>query len=168
MYVLALSDTHLPNGSIPEQVKKLADNAAWIFHAGDFNSKKAYEELKAVYKDKLVAVKGNSDDAALSILPSETSKTVGGIKIGLVHKVSECSDAFAECAAQQIATNMDVDVLIFGHIHQPIIAWGEKLLICPGRCNNSSATQKRCNIQSVALIDINGNRVTSVNIKPIL
>jgi hypothetical protein len=35
MYIHAISDTHLPNGSIPEQVKKLADNAAWIFHAGD-------------------------------------------------------------------------------------------------------------------------------------
>jgi uncharacterized protein len=164
MYILALSDIHQPDGKLLDKIKLLADDAAWILFAGDFDTKKAYDELKAVYKDKLVAVKGNTNEDPTLPLKLEEKITIDGIKFGLIHKVSESSvDTFDEKAAQAVADRLGVRVLIFGHIHQPVVAYGSKLLICPGRGGNGAQPKKFSGI-SVALIEIVKGRITSVRI----
>ena len=56
---------------------------------------------------------------------------------------------------------MDVSVLVFGHIHRPVIEKGRRLLICPG-----STTLPRLSAPSVAELVIEGGSVQG-NIIPV-
>jgi len=70
----------------------------------------------------------------------------------LVHKASHGSDLVG---AQMMAREMDVQVLVFGHIHRPVVEKGDRLLICPG-----SPTQPRMSAPSAAMLDITGDRIS--------
>jgi len=59
--VLALSDTHMTGNKLAPKVQYYAERADYVFHAGDFTTKVAYDALKAVCKGELVTVIGNSD-----------------------------------------------------------------------------------------------------------
>ena len=155
--IIALSDTHLEDGMLPDAVIELARNADIILHAGDFVSAKTYAALAEL--GRLEAVHGNSDSLELKRqLPERKVILVDGIRIGLVHMASHGSDLVG---ARMMAREMDVQVLVFGHIHRPIVEKGERLLICPG-----SATLPRMSAPSVAELEIIDNRVSG-NIIPI-
>ena len=55
---------------------------------------------------------------------------VEGVKVGVIHKDQMTSD-HAE-GLRYLAKEMDVDVLIFGHFHHPIIEEFKVLLLSPG------------------------------------
>lgn len=151
--VLILSDTHMLNGKVPEPVLKLAGLADKVLHAGDFCSQAAYDALNGMCKDKqLLAVRGHeTDDTKISTwdgkkLPIEMPYTTKeGIRIGLVHGHQFLCNDFkgamisATGKAANFKTSKDntidqgVQVLVFGHMHYPMIANGrERMLICPG------------------------------------
>lgn len=155
--IIALSDTHLKDGMLPDAVIKLAGNADIILHAGDFVSAKTYAALAEL--GRLVAVKGNSDSLELkSLLPERKVISVDGVRIGLVHMASHGSDLVG---AQMMAREMEVEVLVFGHIHRPVVEKGKSLLICPG-----STTLPRMSAPSVAELEIIDGKVLG-NIIPI-
>ncbi len=155
--IIALSDTHLEDEMLPDGVVRLAGNADIILHAGDFVSAKAYASLAEL--GRLEAVHGNSDSARLKhLLPERKVIEVDGIRIGLVHMASHGSDMVG---AWMMAREMDVQVLVFGHIHRPIVEKGERLLICPG-----SATLPRMSAPSVAELEIIDGKVSG-NIIPV-
>jgi len=149
--IIALSDTHLMNGDrLPVAVVALAREADIILHAGDFVSLQAYSDLKSL--GRLVAVRGDSDSPQLkSLLPEREVLDVEGVRIGLVHRASHSSDLLG---AEMMAREMDCDVLVFGHIHRPIIERGNRLLISPG-----STTLPRMSAPSLAEIEIKEGRV---------
>jgi len=140
--IIALSDTHLmEDDRLPEAVVALASKADIILHAGDFVSIQAYSALKDL--GRLVAVSGNSDSPQLKrLLPKREVIDVEGVKIGLVHMASHGSDLVG---AEMMAREMNCEVLVFGHIHRPLIEKGRRLLICPG-----STSQPRMSAPSVA------------------
>lgn len=143
--IIALSDTHFEHGELPVAVAELARNADIILHAGDFVSIPIYDSLNEL--GKLEAVKGNCDCAELKILlPERKVIAVEGIRIGLVHMAMHGADLIG---AKMLAREMDVQVLVFGHVHRPIIEKGERLLICPG-----STTLPRMSAPSVAKLEI--------------
>jgi uncharacterized protein len=143
--IFALSDTHLEDGTLPPAVAMLANGADIILHAGDFVSTKTYEALAEL--GRLEAVRGNSDCPELKrLLPERRVIDMDGIKIGLVHMASHGSDLVG---AEMMAREMDVQVLVFGHIHRPLIEKGKKLLICPG-----STTLPRMSAPSAAELEI--------------
>ncbi|MDD4446632.1 MAG: metallophosphoesterase [Methanothrix sp.] len=149
--IIALSDTHLENESLPPAVAELASSADIILHAGDFVSAKCHAALAAL-GPKLEAVHGNSDCPELkSLLPERKVIEVEGIRIGLVHMASHGSDLVG---AEMMAREMDVQVLVFGHIHRPLIEKGKLLLICPG-----STTLPRMSAPSVAELEIEDGNV---------
>ena len=147
--IIALSDTHLENEKLPRAVAALAKSADIILHAGDFVSGKCHAALAAM--GRLEAVHGNSDCPELKILlPQRKVIEVEGVRIGLVHMASHGSDLVG---AEMMAREMDVQVLVFGHIHRPLIEKGKLLLICPG-----STALPRMSAPSVAELQIeNGN-----------
>lgn len=149
--IIALSDTHLMNDDrLPAAVVALARRADIILHAGDFVSLQAYSDLKSL--GRLVAVRGDSDSPQLkSLLPEREVLDVEGVRIGLVHRASHSSDLLG---AEMMAREMDCDVLVFGHIHRPIIERGNRLLISPG-----STTLPRMSAPSLAEIEIKEGRV---------
>jgi len=156
--IIALSDTHLDDGEIPAAVAELAKGADLILHAGDFVSMKCHAALVAL-GPALEAVHGNSDCIELKrLLPQRKVIEVEGIRIGLVHMASHGSDLVG---AEMMAREMDVQVLVFGHIHRPLIEKGKLLLICPG-----STTLPRMSAPSVAELEIEDGNVRG-NIIPV-
>jgi putative phosphoesterase len=146
--ILADTQTKIPNEKLvlPDSVSKLVNLADKVYHAGDFNSNLDYLKMVDLCKGKLNAVYGNSDCAEVGACLSDSlidDKFVGdekGLKIGLVHGnlfQASSTDNYGFQSAFQSATikaqTMGVNVLIFGHIHYPLIANGAKsLIICPG------------------------------------
>lgn len=154
---MVLSDTHLEDGKIPPAVVALVSGADLILHAGDFVSARCHAALADL--GRLEAVHGNSDCAELKrLLPQRKVIEVEGIRIGLVHMASHGSDLVG---AEMMAREMDVQVLVFGHIHRPLIEKGKLLLICPG-----STTLPRMSAPSVAELEIEDGNVRG-NIIPV-
>ncbi len=148
--ILALSDTHLEGGDLPPRINELAKGVDLIMHAGDFVSPAAYKALANL--GKLEAVCGNADWPELKrTLPKRKIVEVDGIRIGLVHMASHSFDLMG---AKMMAREMDVGVLIFGHIHRPLVEKGDRLLICPG-----SPTLPRQSAPAVALLEIEGGSI---------
>jgi len=156
--IIALSDTHLESEMLPSAVAALAKNADIILHAGDFISARCHAALAAL-GPALEAVHGNSDCIGLKrLLPERRVIEVEGVRIGLVHMASHGSDLVG---AEMMAREMDVQVLVFGHIHRPLIEKGKLLLICPG-----STTLPRMSAPSVAELVIEDGCVRG-NIIPV-
>ncbi|MDM7934612.1 MAG: metallophosphoesterase [Methanothrix sp.] len=141
--ILALADTHIEREPLPDALAGLARGADIILHAGDFVSCSAYEAVEAL--GSLEAVQGNADTTRLvKALPERRTLEVEGIRIGLVHRAGP-----GILGAMMMAREMDVQVLVFGHIHRPIVERGERLLISPG-----SPTAPRMAPPSVAELSI--------------
>jgi len=150
MKLIALSDTHLKTGEIPPQLQALIEEYDIVVHAGDFSTVEAHKAFNA--SGKLKAVFGNDDVPELKkLLPERLKFEVEGVKIGLVH---EGGLSVTNMTAQgYLAKEMDVDVLIFGHLHRPLIEKTDVMLICPG-----SPTKPRMSSPSVVeLIIEKGN-----------
>jgi putative phosphoesterase len=129
MKLIILSDTHLKTGEIPGQLQTLLEDCDLIVHAGDFSTVEAYRAFNA--SGKLKAVSGNDDSPELrKLLPERLKFEVEGVRIGVVH---EAGLSVMDTTAQgYLAKEMEVDVLIFGHLHRPIIERKDIMLVCPG------------------------------------
>jgi putative phosphoesterase len=129
MKLIVLSDTHLKTGEIPPQLQTLLEDCDLIVHAGDFSTVEAYQAFNA--GGKLKAVFGNDDASELKrLLPERLKFEVEGIKIGVVH---EGGLSVTDTTAQgYLAKEMEVDILIFGHLHRPLIEKKDIVLVCPG------------------------------------
>ena len=152
MKLIVLSDTHMKTGNIPPQLQTILADCDLIVHAGDFSSLEAYEAFKAT--GKLKAVFGNTDPLKLrQRLPKKLKFEVEGVKIGVVH---EGGLSITDTTAQgYLAKEMGVDVLIFGHLHRPLIEKKKVMLICPG-----SPTKPRMSRPSVVELLIEKGSVT--------
>lgn len=154
--IVALSDTHL-EGDLPQRLVEALKGADIILHAGDFVTLQVYNSLAEL--GMLEAVCGNADSPELRrLLPPQRTLEIEGVRIGLVHRASHSADL---TGADMMAREMNVDVLVFGHIHRPIIEKGKKLLICPG-----SPTVPRMSAPTVAELEINNGSIRG-NIIPL-
>ncbi len=149
--IIAISDTHLEGRQdLPPGLAKQLVGADIILHAGDFVSPEAYNALAEM--GRLEAVCGNADSPQLKrLLPKRKAIEIEGIKIGLVHMASHSFDLIG---AEMMAREMNVAVLIFGHIHRPIVEKGDRLLICPG-----SPTLPRQSAPSFAELEIKDGHI---------
>lgn len=157
MKLIVLSDTHLKTGEIPQQLQALLDECDLIVHAGDFSTVEAYNAFNA--SGKLKAVFGNDDISELKrLLPERLKFEVEGVKIGVIH---EGGLSVTDTTAQgYLAKEMEVDILIFGHLHRPLIEKKDVVLVCPG-----SPTKPRMSNPSVVELiiekgSINGRIIT--------
>jgi putative phosphoesterase len=129
MKLIALSDTHMKTGEIPPQLQTLLEECDLVVHAGDFSTLEAYQAFNS--SGKLKAVSGNDDVPELKkLLPERLKFEVEGIKIGVVH---EGGLSVMDTTSQgYLAKEMEVDILIFGHLHRPMIEKKDVMLVCPG------------------------------------
>ena len=150
MKLIALSDTHLKTGEIPPELQALIEEYDIVVHAGDFSTVDAYKAFNA--GGKLKAVFGNDDVPELKkLLPERLKFEVEGVKIGLVH---EGGLSINNMTAQgYLAKEMEVDILIFGHLHRPLIEKTDVMLVCPG----SPTKPRMSNPSVVELIIEKGN-----------
>lgn len=149
--ILAISDTHLQEGAgVPKPLIDLSGEADLVLHAGDFVSLEAYEAFRDLAPFE--AVSGNSDDPAVAaLLPQRRVVEVEEVRIGLVHRPSFSADLLG---ADLLAREMEVDALVFGHLHRPLLEGGDRLLICPG-----SPTEPRLSPPAVAVLEVEGGEV---------
>jgi hypothetical protein len=153
MKIIAISDTHIKGsifGTLQDDLLSLLREADIIIHAGDFVSERAYEELRSI--SRLEAVHGNMDDFTLiQKLPQRKVIDADGVRIGIVHEAAlSIQDT---TGARYMAKEMGADVLVFGHIHKPLIEKSDVIIACPG-----SPTSPRLSEPSALELTIeNGN-----------
>ena len=132
MKIIAISDTHIKASifdSLQDDLLLMLREADIIIHAGDFVREQVYDELSGL--SRLEAVHGNMDEPALvRKLPARKVIEAGGVRIGIVHEAAlSIQDT---TGARYMAKEMGVDLLIFGHIHKPLIEKSDVIVACPG------------------------------------
>ena len=153
MLIGLISDTHIPDRAriLPQNVIDAFSDVDLILHAGDLTSPKVIEELEEIAP--VMAVQGNMDRARGINLPQAKIIEAEDLKIGLIH-----GEVYPRADTQQLlylARELDVDILVSGHSHQPKIEQQEgKLLLNPG-----SPVVPRLADRTVMLLEINGKEV---------
>lgn len=165
MKILVISDTHYSEEEIDQNLYDLIKESDFLIHAGDFSSLKSCERFeKACFENKIPfkAVYGNCDPAEVRHkFPEKNTFEIEGIKFGLVHKAGRSLQE--NTARWYLLKEMQADVLIFGHIHTPVLDVHEgKYIICPGsptlpRMSDPAAiriTAERGKIKNIDLINL--------------
>lgn len=133
MTIGILSDTHLssPSQGFRDMANKCFRDVDMILHAGDLTDL----SILSVFKGKQVhAVHGNMcGSSARQSLPGEKEITVGGHRIGLVHKVG----IYYDFEDRLLEVFPEADCIVYGHTHTPVCRRAGKVLyINPGSFNS--------------------------------
>ena len=153
MKVIVISDTHMPRmaKSLPPRLKEELRTADLILHAGDWQTKEVYEELKAYAP--VDGVCGNVDGQDL-IEQFGLTKIISleGYRIGLIH--GHGKKGTTEQRALDAFSGSEVDLIIFGHSHIPVHKEiNGKILFNPG----SPTDKRRQSHYSFGIIRIDEN-----------
>ena len=98
-----------------------------ILHAGDLVSSGVLDQLSDLVPT--YAVHGNQDSpTARTRLPSHRTVTLGNLTIGIVHG-HEGTGMYTEDRAFNAFASQRVDVIVFGHSHQPMNMKREGILM---------------------------------------
>lgn len=150
MKIVVLSDTHVESGmgKLPAQIYEAVKDADLIMHAGDIVTMDVVEELKAYAP--IEAVRGNMDPWHVAEkLPDHKVLNVEGYRIGLAHGIG-APDGLEERVLAHFAPG-SVDVIVYGHSHQPKIEMRDDVLFI----NPGSPTDRRwAPFNSYAIITI--------------
>lgn len=138
MKVIVVSDTHIPKRAkkLPKKLVEALEDTDLIIHAGDWQTIEVYEELSKYAK--VEGVVGNVDGSDIEqhfqdklILP------LAGFNIGVVHGHGQ--KGTTEKRALSAFDGEDLDCLIYGHSHIPVLKEQDGMLIF----NPGSPTDKR-------------------------
>lgn len=157
MRIGIISDTHAK-----KNISRLRDIIASkfkdvdiIMHAGDYTTSRVIYMIKE-YKP-FTGVFGNNDgDDVKKLVKEKEIYTAFDKRIGLYHCLGD-GDKALECAYDTFK-NDNVDIIIFGHSHQPIITTiGKTLMLNPG-----SLTHKRKGgLNSYIILNIDKEKVNA-------
>ncbi|MBS4196225.1 metallophosphoesterase family protein [Lederbergia citri] len=138
MKIVITADTHMPRMAkkLPVRLVEELENADLIIHAGDWQTFEVYEKLREYAPIEGVA--GNIDGEDLqNFFGKKKILTLGSITIGLTH--GDGKGKTTERRALEIFKDEQIDLLIFGHSHIPLMKKvGNITLFNPG-----SPTDKR-------------------------
>lgn len=152
MIIGVLSDTHSLN--IPTAMIECFKSVDMIIHAGDISDFNTLKMLKKIAPTK--AVQGNMDELAIKkVLPLKEIITCGQFKIGVTHgHIGDSRDALKNAMAS--FKDDKIDVVIFGHSHEPFNEWiGTTLYFNPGSPNDVI----RSKFFSYGLINIEAGKI---------
>lgn len=153
MLIGLISDTHIPDRAkeIPEKVFEAFSEVDLIMHAGDLTSPKVIDDLEQIAP--VMAIQGNMDRARGIDLPTAKVIEAEGLKIGIVH-----GEVYPRADTQQLvylAKELDVDILVSGHSHQPKIEQTDGVLLL----NPGSPIVPRLADRTVMILEINDREV---------
>lgn len=153
MLIGLISDTHIPDRAriIPQNVIDAFSDVELILHAGDLTSLDVVEELEKIAP--VMAVQGNMDRVNGINLPKAKTLEVEGVKIGIAH-----GEVYPRADTQQLvylAKQLDVDILVSGHSHQPKIEQTDGVLLI----NPGSPIVPRLADRTVMLLEIHNKEV---------
>ena len=153
MLIGLISDTHIPDRArvLPEKVLTSFKDVDLIIHAGDLTTTRVIDELEDIAP--VIAIQGNMDRVAGLNLPVAKTIEAEGVKIGAVH-----GEVYPRGDTQQLlylARQLDVNILVSGHSHQPKIEQVEDVLLL----NPGSPIVPRLADRTVMLLEINDKNV---------
>ncbi|MFB6303023.1 MAG: metallophosphoesterase family protein [Haloferacaceae archaeon] len=119
--VALLGDTHVPSRApaIPDWVAELLRAADHAVHAGDFDSRSAFERVRdlAGGADRLTAARGNVDPQVIG-LPSVATVDLGGVTFVVTHGDGR-SGGYRERVAGRVREHGGPDAVgVCGHTHE--------------------------------------------------
>ena len=127
MKILVVSDTHRRDENFLHVMDKIGP-VDMVVHCGDVEGSERLIEKAAgcpVYM-----VRGNND--FISPMPRETEFMIGNYKVWLTHGHNYCVYMNYETIKQE-ARDREVDIVMCGHTHKPVIDIGRNLtLLNPG------------------------------------
>lgn len=153
MLIGLISDTHIPHRArvLPQKVLDAFSEVDLILHAGDLTTLKVLEELKQIAP--VMAVQGNMDRANGIDLPKARVIEAEDLRIGLIH-----GEVYPRADTQQLlylAKELNADILVSGHSHQPKIEQKEGILLL----NPGSPVVPRLADRTVMLLEIKNKEV---------
>ncbi|WP_039044012.1 metallophosphoesterase family protein [Sporosarcina sp. ZBG7A] len=138
MKVIITGDTHIPGRSrnLPKRLLDACTDSDLIVHTGDWRSPDVFETLSTFAEVK--GVYGNVDGKEMrALVPARQLIDIGGLRIGLVHGHGE-KKTTEQRAIEEFAEEQ-VDAIVFGHSHIPVIKYFKGVLLM----NPGSPTDKR-------------------------
>lgn len=123
MKILIVSDTHRNEDNLIEVLEK-EKNLDLLIHCGDVEG--AEDEIEHYAGCKTVFVAGNND--FFSRLPREAELQVEGMKVWVTHGHNYYVNANPEYIRKE-ARIRNIDVVLYGHTHRPIIEKTEDLIV---------------------------------------
>lgn len=136
MKILIVADTHLTQPEAFTRVLSDQDLPDYVIHAGDYVDIGVLNSFKEKYN--FIGVYGNNDDSEIvQQLYSKEIIEFPPYKIGIFHGDGQGKSTI-ERTYEQFKTD-DVDIVVFGHSHQPLILTKDKMLFL----NPGSPTNKR-------------------------
>lgn len=172
-----LADTHVPDRKRrlhPDIIPLFEErNVQLILHAGDITIQSVLNQLEKVAP--VMAVRGNQDVLMNQKIPIKQVITVGRVRIGMTHghgnwrkylrdkyeQLFEGPGKFSkwEQRAVKLFEKDDVDVIVFGHNHEPLIRYpiDGKIIFNPGSAAKQVLPNKP---PSIGFLTIDGTKVT--------
>ena len=149
-----VSDTHFPRfgRALPRALERGLQraNVERILHLGDMTDLLAVPLFEAIAPFDAVA--GNNDGAAIrERFGRRKILRVEGVRIGMVH--GDGGRGTTKSRAVEAFDQGEVDVVLFGHSHRPVVGRERGVLIA----NPGSPTDKRLNpLYSYAVLTVDG------------
>lgn len=134
--IVILGDTHLTYfKNFPKQMLLEIEEADWVIHVGDYTNINVLDGLIDLKGEKFKGVYGNADPSYIrEKIPSKEIFQIFDKRIGITHPAHGGSSANTEKIVLNEFKHENVDVIIFGHTHEPKIQYKENmLLINPGK-----------------------------------
>ena len=158
MLIGLISDTHIPDRVkvLPPKVFETFEDVDMILHAGDVTSQEVLDKLSEMAP--VIAIQGNTDRMNGLELPKHEVVDANGLKIGITH-----GEVYPRGDSQQlayIAKQMNVDILVSGHSHQPKIEQTEGVLLL----NPGSPTVPRLADRTVMLLNIDDEKNVDIEL----
>ncbi|MBP9853479.1 MAG: metallophosphoesterase family protein [Candidatus Omnitrophica bacterium] len=151
MKIGVVSDTH--SLEIPKQLLDDFKKVDLIIHAGDFCTLEDLKIFEAIAEVK--AVQGNMDDSQVrKKLPPKQIFKCEGFSIGLVHGAGSPKDVLKN-VVKEFGPDQ-VDIVIFGHSHQPYNETVEKVLYFNPGSPNDIVSAPYC---SYGIIEIKDRKI---------
>lgn len=162
MRIVVVSDTHMPrmNKKLPSRLLRELKTADVILHAGDWTNLYVYDALAAFAPTYGVA--GNNDGAdIIRKFGLRKQLELGGVRIGIVHGHGDGKRVDTETRAMEAFQNIQLDALIYGHSHIPVLKRSAGMLIF----NPGSPTDKRRQpLYSFGIFQVTGGTLTAKHI----
>ena len=120
-----ISDTH---NILPQSVRNHFNQVDYIFHAGDIGNWNILEQLKKIAP--VIAVYGNIDSGKTkNELQASRLIDLNGFNIFMTHDIGN----FKNFKYELFKKNINADLVIFGHTHEPFFAEYQKtIFLNPG------------------------------------
>jgi len=162
MKLVVVGDFHIPEraNKIPKKILTFCREADYVICTGDYTTNSVLEELKKENKN-IIAVRGNCD---FLNLPEYYEFEIKNKRIGVIH-----SHQFGRgnlSLIRDFARAKNLDLLIFGHTHEPFLEEKEIKLLNPGTATGAVSGIGKKQNKSFAVVEIN-NQI-SIKIRELL